>query len=366
LKIRIGVLFGGCSGEHDVSLMSASSILAHLSPDKYEITPIGITRAGKWYSGVDVLQKLKERRVDGLKPVYLLAEPGCHTLYEMDKDFRLSPLAELDVIFPVLHGTMGEDGTIQGLLEITGLAYVGAGVLGSALGMDKIVFKDIMRACGIPIVRYMTATRKEIETDIHALIKRVEAFGAYPLFTKPANLGSSVGISRCANPSDLYEGMINAARYDRKILIEEAVVNARQLEVAVLGNENPIASVPAEINPKDNFYSYSAKYLDGATAVYIPANLEAETTKEAQNLAIKVFKAIDCWGLGRVDFLMDRTSGKLYVSEINTLPGFTQISVYPKAWEPSGISYSQLLDRLIELALEIKSEKDKIIHQYDG
>ena len=365
MKIRIGVLFGGCSGEHNVSLMSATSILAHLSQDKYDITPIGITRAGKWYTGKDVLQKLKDGSTDGLKPVYLLPEPGNHTLYEIDADNRLTPLIELDVIFPVLHGTLGEDGTIQGLFEINGLAYVGAGVLGSALGMDKIVFKDVMRACNIPVAKYMTASRKEIENDIEALINRVEAFSAYPVFTKPANLGSSVGITRCDNRSDLYEGIMNAARYDRKILIEEGI-NARELEVAVLGNEDPIASVPAEISPKDHFYSYSAKYLDGTTAVNIPANIDPQTTREAQDLAVRVFKAIDCWGLGRIDFLLDRTNGKLYVGEINTLPGFTHISVYPKAWEPAGISYPQLLDRLIDLALDIKRDKDKTTHQYDG
>jgi D-alanine-D-alanine ligase len=365
LKIRIGVIFGGCSGEHDVSLMSASSILAHLSSEKYEITPIGITRQGKWYSGDGVLEKLKARSVDGLTPVCLLPEPGNHTLYKIENDHHFSALAELDVIFPVLHGTLGEDGTIQGLLEMNGLAYVGAGVLGSALGMDKAVFKDIMRAYDIPVAKYMIATRKQIEGDFNAIIAQAESFAPYPLFTKPANLGSSVGISRCANRSDLYEGMMNAMRYDRKILIEQGI-DARELEVAVLGNDQPVASSPAEISPKDNFYSYNAKYLDGSTAVYIPADIDEQKAKEAQEIAVRVFKAIDCSGLGRVDFLMDRHTGELYVSEINTIPGFTHISVYPKVWEQSGITYPQLIDRLIELALEMKAEKDLIIHEYDG
>jgi len=365
LKIRIGVIFGGCSGEHDVSLMSASSILQHLSSEKYEITPIGITREGKWYSGDDVLGKLKARRSDGLTPVCMLPEPGNHTLYKIENELHFSPLAELDILFPVLHGTLGEDGTIQGLLEMNGIAYVGAGVLGSALGMDKAVFKDIMRAYDIPVAKYMIATRKQIENNLEAVITQAEAFAPYPLFTKPANLGSSVGISRCANRSDLLEGIQNAIRYDRKILIEEGI-NARELEVAVLGNDEPIASVPAEISPRDSFYSYNAKYVDGSTAVYIPADIDAQKTREAQDIAIRVFKAIDCCGLGRVDFLMDRHSGALYVSEINTLPGFTHISVYPKVWEQTNISYPQLIDRLIELAFEIKAEKDKIIHEYDG
>ena len=365
MKIRIGVIFGGCSGEHDVSLMSASSILQHLSSEKYEITPIGITREGKWYSGDDVLGKLKARRSDGLTPVCMLPEPGNHTLYKIENELHFSPLAELDILFPVLHGTLGEDGTIQGLLEMNGIAYVGAGVLGSALGMDKAVFKDIMRAYDIPVAKYMIATRKQIENNLEAVITQAEAFAPYPLFTKPANLGSSVGISRCANRSDLLEGIQNAIRYDRKILIEEGI-NARELEVAVLGNDEPIASVPAEISPRDSFYSYNAKYVDGSTAVYIPADIDAQKTREAQDIAIRVFKAIDCCGLGRVDFLMDRHSGALYVSEINTLPGFTHISVYPKVWEQTNISYPQLIDRLIELAFEIKAEKDKIIHEYDG
>jgi D-alanine-D-alanine ligase len=365
LKIRIGIIFGGCSGEHDVSLMSASSILQHLSPEKYEITPIGITRQGKWYSGSDVLEKVKARRTDGLTPVCMLPEPGNHTLYKIEDQHHFSPLVELDVIFPVLHGTLGEDGTIQGLLEMNGVAYVGAGVLGSALGMDKAVFKDIMRAYDIPVAKYMIATRKQIENDVDALIAQAESFAPYPLFTKPANLGSSVGISRCGNRSDLYEGMRNAIRYDRKILIEQGI-DARELEVAVLGNDQPIASIPAEISPRDSFYSYNAKYMDGSTAVYIPADINAQKSSEAQDIAIRVFKAIDCCGLGRVDFLMDRHTGALYVSEINTLPGFTHISVFPKVWEQAGITYSQLIDRLIELAFETKAEKDKIIHEYDG
>ena len=365
MKIRIGVIFGGCSGEHNISLMSASSILAQLSREKYEIIPIGITRQGKWYSGDDVLEKLKARSTDGLTPVCLLPEPGNHTLYQIGNDHHFSPLAELDVVFPVLHGTLGEDGTIQGLLEMTGIAYVGAGVLGSALGMDKAVFKDIMRAYAIPVAKYMIVTRKQIERDLNAVIALAESFAPYPLFTEPANLGSSVGISRCANRSDLGEGILNAIRYDRKILIEEGI-DARELEVAVLGNDQPMASFPAEISPKDSFYSYNAKYFDGSTAVQIPANIDELKAKEAQEIAIRVFKAIDCSGLGRVDFLMDRHTGELFVSEINTIPGFTHISVYPKAWEHAHISYPQLIDQLIELALEIKVEKDKIIHEYDG
>lgn len=345
--------------------MSASSILTHLSPEKYEITPIGITRQGRWYCGPDVLEKLKHRSVEGLMPVCLLPEPGNHTLYQIEDERHFSAYRELDIVFPVLHGTLGEDGTVQGLLEMTGLAYVGAGVLGSSLGMDKAVFKDIMRANHIPIANYFVVSRRQIESGLEDVINRAESFAHYPLFTKPANLGSSVGITRCDNRSDLYEGIMNAARYDRKILIEEGI-NARELEVAVLGNDDPIASVPAEISPKDHFYSYNAKYTDDSTAVIIPANLDAAKTQEAQELAIKVFKAIDCWGLGRVDFLMERETGNLYVSEINTIPGFTHISVYPKAWEPMGISYTQLIDRLVDLALDMKKEKDKISHEYDG
>jgi D-alanine-D-alanine ligase len=275
----------------------------------------------------------------------------------------LEELSRLDVIFPVLHGTFGEDGTLQGLLELANLAYVGAGVLGSALGMDKGVFKDVMRANGVPVVESLVVLRSQIEKDPQAVIPALEQVGPYPLFVKPANLGSSVGITKCQSRSDLVEGLMEAARYDRRVLVERGV-NAREIEVSVLGNEDPQASVPGEVLPSREFYSYEAKYLDGSSGLLIPAPIPDETAERIRSLAIKAFRAVDCAGMARADFLLDKNNGELYLNEINTIPGFTEISMYPKLWDASGLPYPALVNRLVELALERKTERDHTERRY--
>ena len=366
-RIRLGVIFGGRSGEHEVSLMSSRSILAVLDPQKYEVTPIGITQEGVWYSGEQVWEKINNRQTQGLTRVTLLPFSGEKTLYAIEDSAggeRLKPYAELDVIFPVLHGTFGEDGTLQGLLELADLAYVGAGVLGSAAGMDKALFKDVMRANGIPVVNSITVTRSEIEHHIEDVIARAEKLNpagqtAYPLFTKPANLGSSVGITKCRTRSDLYEGLLEATSYDLRVLVERAVPDVREIEVSVLGNHPLEASLAGEVVPSGDFYTYEAKYLDERSQLLIPAPLPQELTNRVRQLAVKACQAADVSGMARADFLLNQKTGEVFLGEINTIPGFTRISMYPKLWEASGMPYAQLIDRLIEVALERKAERDR-------
>ncbi len=367
-KLRIGVAFGGRSGEHDVSLMSSRSILSVLDAQKYEVTPIGIARDGVWWVGEGVWEKIAAGRTDGLQRALLLPYPGENTLYCLQGD-QLLPFAQMDVIFPVLHGTFGEDGTLQGLLELTDIAYVGAGVLGSAVGMDKALFKDVMRANDIPVVDSIPFTRRQIEADAQGVIAQAEAMSAqggaiYPLFTKPANLGSSVGITKCRTRSDLYEGLLESASYDMRVLVERAVPNAREIEVSVLGNHEMIASQPGEVVPAGDFYTYEAKYLDERSILILPAELPEGMSEKVRQWAIRACQAVDAIGMARVDFLLDDASGEVFLSEINTIPGFTKISMYPKLWEASGIAYSSLVDRLIELAIERKAERDRTERQY--
>jgi D-alanine-D-alanine ligase len=372
-KLNVGILFGGRSGEHDVSLMSARSVFSVLDPQKYNVTPIGITQQGLWISDLSggdplaMVQKMWDRQVEGFTRVTLLPEVGQNTLYAMrpvEGGHRLEPITALDVVFPVLHGTFGEDGTVQGLLELTDVAYVGANVLGSAVGMDKALFKDVMRANGLPVVESITVTRAEIEQDMAGVIERAEALAGFPLFAKPANLGSSVGITKCRSRSDLYEGLLEAAAYDRRVLIERGVFEPREFEVSVLGNAHPEASVPGEVRPYGDFYTYEAKYEDERSELIIPANLPRETAERMRDLAARAYAAIDCAGMGRVDFLLDTRSGDIFISEINTIPGFTKISMYPKLWEASGLPYARLVDRLIELAMERKAERDHTERQF--
>jgi D-alanine-D-alanine ligase len=360
-KIKLAVLFGGRSGEHEVSLMSATSVLSVLDIERYDITPIGITEDGVWLTGENVLQMMKDRNYDSLTRVTLLPNPGDSTLYKIEDQNgkqSLSPITEVDVIFPVLHGTFGEDGTLQGYLEICDIAYVGAGVLGASVAMDKGLFKDIMRQHRFPVLNYTILTRTLIESNIQDAISEAEMVSDYPLFIKPANLGSSVGITKCYNRSDLYEGLQYAATYDRRVIIEQGI-NAREIEVSVLGNENPKASIPGEIIPAEDFYSYSAKYINDKSELMIPARLSEDTIEEIRILAIEIYKSIDCAGMARVDFLFDKNSNCYYVCEVNTIPGFTSISMYPKLWDASGLPYAELIDELIELAVERKSQKDK-------
>jgi D-alanine-D-alanine ligase len=365
-KLRVGVIFGGRSGEHEVSLMSARSILAALDPEKYLVTQIGITHEGLWLVGENVLETMTNGRAQTLTPVTLPPDPTHPGLYIILKDQRgevLEFLTALDVIFPVLHGTFGEDGTLQGLLELADVAYVGAGVLGSALGMDKGVFKDVMVANQIPVVETLVILRNEITNNLASVLEQAEKLAPYPLFVKPANLGSSVGISKCRNRSDLIEGLMDAARYDRRMLIERGV-NAREIEVSVLGNDKPEASIPGEVIPSREFYSYESKYLDGTSELLIPAPIPQEDTEKARDYAVRAYQAVDCAGLARADFLLDKQTGELFLSEINTMPGFTNISMYPKLWEASGLPYPSMVDRLIELGLERKAERDRTERTY--
>jgi len=354
-KLHVAVIFGGRSGEHEVSLMSARSVLSVLDPARYEVTQIGITHEGKWLTGEDVLDKFETGKLDGLENFLLSPDPSLVT--------RHSP-PMIDVYFPVLHGTFGEDGTLQGLFEMADVAYVGAGVVGSAVGMDKGVFKDVMIANNIPVVDMLLVLRAEIESDIHSVIEKAEKIGDYPLFTKPANLGSSVGVTKCNNRSDLQEGLMEAAAFDRRVLIQKGVKNVREIEVSVLGNDEPIASFCGEILPSREFYSYESKYIDGTSGLIIPAPLPEEISECIREYAVRAYKAIDCAGMARVDFFLEKDTNKVYLNELNSIPGFTKISMYPKLWEASGLPYHKLVDRLIELAMERKADRDRTSHMY--
>jgi len=364
-KVRVGVIFGGRSGEHEVSLASARSVMNAMDQEKYEIVPIGITKEGYWIASGDPMRALETGDARASGPAALLGDPSRPGLMRLDDTGRAVEarrLSDLDVIFPVLHGPYGEDGTVQGLLELAGIPYVGAGVVASVLAMDKVVFKDVMRAHGLPVVDALTFKRREWDADPEGVMDRVEERLGYPVFTKPANLGSSVGVRKCHNRAHLSGGLAEAARYDRKLLVEVAVLSAREIEVSVLGNDAPIASVPGEIIPSREFYSYEAKYIDTgdeASKLLIPAPISPQMTAEVRDLAVQAYKAIDCAGMARADFLLSGRTGELYVNELNTIPGFTSISMYPKLWEATGISYAELIDRLIELALERYRDKER-------
>src|SRR6266498_2883184 len=349
-KLHVAVLFGGRSGEHEVSLMSARSVLSVLDPARYEVTQIGITHEGKWLTGVDVLDKFEKNNAGDLQPFVITPDPSHAT--------------DIDVFFPVLHGTFGEDGTLQGLFEMANAAYVGAGVVGSSVGMDKGVFKEVMVAQGIPVVDTMVVLRTEIEKDMLNVIEKAEKISEYPLFTKPANLGSSVGVTKCNNRSDLQEGLMEASAFDRRILVQKGVKNVREIEVSVLGNDEPVASVCGEVLPSREFYSYESKYIDGTSGLLIPAPLPDEISECIREYAVRAYKAIDCAGMARVDFFVEKDTNRIYLNELNSIPGFTKISMYPKLWEASGLPYNKLVDRLIELAMERKAERDRTSHTH--
>ena len=315
MKLRVALVYGGRSGEHDISHRSAESIARGLDPEKYELSHFVISREGKW------------------SPHPILPEPGAHP--------------DIDVVFPILHGTFGEDGTVQGLLELAGLPYVGAGVMGSAISMDKEMMKRVCKERGLPVVEYAVFTRDEITAGIPA---NPVPFG-FPMFVKPANLGSSVGITKAHNHEELAAALKLAAEYDRKILVERGITG-REFECSVLGNEHPEAATPCEILPSKEFYDYEDKYLLNLARTELPANLSVEQTVELRRLAVECYRAVECEGLGRVDFLLENSTRQLYINEINTIPGFTSISMYPKMWEHAGLAYPKLLDRLIDLALE--------------
>jgi D-alanine-D-alanine ligase len=366
-KIRVAVLFGGRSGEHDVSLMSARSVLAALDAERYEVIQVGITLDGNWMTGTNTLEAFEKKDFSDLVSVIPPTEPASlRSLYAVratKTGGKLELLAEVDVFFPVLHGPFGEDGTLQGLLELADAAYVGAGVAGSSVGMDKGIFKDVMRANGIPIVDSLLVLRTDIENDINAVIEKVEKMGAYPFFAKPANLGSSVGLSKCNSRSDLTEGLMEAARFDRRVVIECGVGHVREIEVSVLGNEDPRTSVCGEVLPSREFYSYESKYVDGTSGLIIPAQLPSEVKEKIREYAVRAYKAIDCAGMARADFFLNGDTNQIYLNELNTLPGFTSISMYPKLWQASGLTYPQLVDRLIKLALERKAQRDHTEHR---
>ena len=366
--LRVGLIFGGRSSEHLISLLSAQGVMNAIDKTKYQVVPIGITKEGRWLASGDPLKALSSGAIAESNPALLLAEPsdrGLMRLEDLETERALSAVqvSQLDVIFPILHGPYGEDGTVQGLLELAGIAYVGAGVAASAVGMDKVLFKSIMEARGLPVVPYVVILRKTWEREPDEVLARVEASLGYDCFVKPANLGSSVGISKAHDRAELRAALDDAARYDRKLLVEVAV-DAREIEVSVLGNDEPIASVPGEVVPSNEFYDYAAKYLDGESDLLIPAPIPNQTAEMIAQVAVEAYRAIDCAGMARIDFLLDRKTGRVYLNEVNTLPGFTPISMYPKLWEASGISYPELIDRLIQLALERHADKSRSLTEY--
>jgi D-alanine-D-alanine ligase len=393
-KLRVGILFGGRSGEHEVSLLSAASVLKAIDKDKYEVVPIGITKEGRWLTPGRAERLLRgedhhEETGRHLRAGDPQATPGAAVLSKgesvivppVPQSHGLVPFEsassgdhahpvehpiDVDVIFPLLHGTFGEDGTVQGLLELADIPYVGAGVLGSAAGMDKDVMKKLFAAAGLPIVKHVTILRRDWEQDQKAVRREIERKLKYPVFVKPANLGSSVGISKAHDRGELGPAITTAASFDRKIVIEQGVggkkQKARELEVSVLGNDDPQASIVGEIVPAAEFYDYSAKYLDEGSQLLIPAKISKRQMKETQLLAVEAFRAVDCTGLARVDFLMDPKTEKIYLNEINTMPGFTSISMYPKLWAASGLGYAELIDRLIQLAIERHQDKKKNLY----
>jgi len=362
-KLRVGVLFGGRSGEHEVSLVSASSVINALDRSRYEVIPIGIAPDGRWISSSRSLELLKAKTgIDAGEEAFLVPEPHRQALVHADGDLAQ---VQLDVVFPVLHGTYGEDGTVQGLLELANLPYVGAGVLASSLGMDKIVQKQLFAQAGLPVVKYRWFHSRRLKESPGQVTSEVEQKLRYPVFVKPSNTGSSVGITKAHNKKELLEGLRIAAGYDRKIIVEQGVKSAREIECSVLGNEEPVSSILGEIVPSNEFYDYDAKYVDGKSRAIIPADLPAKITTGVQRIAVRAFSIIDCAGMARVDFLVRAKDRKIYLNEVNTIPGFTSISMYPKLWEASGLSYSQLLDKLISLALDRHREKSSLKTTYN-
>ena len=355
-RLRIGILFGGRSGEHEVSIASANSVLRALDPERYEALPIGITKDGRWLVGASAQKLLPEVLKKGHR-VVLPPDPSAGSLMAVGES-HAGPAPRVDVMFPVLHGTFGEDGTVQGLLELAGVPYVGAGVLASAVGMDKDVQKRLFREAGLPVVPWLAIRRSEWERNPDAAKKAVAKKFRFPVFVKPATLGSSVGMTKVHSARELPAAMDVAAQFAQKILVERAV-NAREIELAVLGNDDPQVSIPGEVITHREFYDYTAKYLEEGTRLEIPARLEPARVKRFQEYARRAFQALDCRGMARVDFFLVKKTGKILVNEVNTIPGFTSISMYPKMWEATGISYPQLIDRLIQLALEEHQEKSR-------
>lgn len=367
-KIRVGLIFGGRSGEHEVSFCSASSIIKAIDKDKYTVIPIGITKEGRWISPQDSKLALQSGRIEGKSTVTLLNNPSGTALVRIDNNQRLdksSTLEKLDVIFPVLHGPYGEDGTVQGLLELADVPYVGAGVAASAISMDKDLMKTIFKQKNLPILKWLTIKRKEWQKDKEKILSIIQNDFEYPLFVKPTNLGSSVGITKVHKKGELDKAIDLAASYDRKILIEEGLEEAREIECSVLGNDEPQASVVGEVKPAGEFYDYDSKYIDKETQLIIPADLPDGVSRKVQEIALRAFKAVDAAGMARVDFFVSKRENKIYLSEINTIPGFTSTSMYPRLWKASRIPYPELIDQLIQLALERHQDKKQNKISYD-
>jgi D-alanine-D-alanine ligase len=354
-KLRVGVLFGGRSGEHEVSLISAASVIGALDPTKYEAMPIGITKDGRWLAGTAAHKMLPEVLRTG-EQVMLSADPNVAALVHVSDSH--SDALHVDVVFPVLHGTYGEDGTVQGLLDLAGLPYVGSGVLGSAVGMDKDMQKRLFLQAKLPVGEFIAIPRAEWEKSRGKVLSAIRKKFKFPVFVKPATLGSSVGMTKAHDAKELAAAIDLAAEFAQKILVEREI-RGREIELAVLGNEDPKASIPGEIVPHREFYDYAAKYLEEGTRLLIPAKLNKAQVKKIQEYAVRAFRTLECLGMARVDFFLENRTGKILLNEINTIPGFTSISMYPKLWEASGLSYRDLLDRLIELALAQHREKQR-------
>ncbi|MGA9405492.1 MAG: D-alanine--D-alanine ligase family protein [Bacteroidota bacterium] len=351
-KIRVGVLFGGRSAEHEVSLVSASSIIDALDREKYDVFPIGVTAEGRWLSSRDAIKLLKEKSpVENLPEYLILPDPRKQGLVEINNS-GVSEIQNIDVVFPVMHGAFGEDGTVQGLLELAGVPYVGAGVLGSAVGMDKMIQKQVLEAAKIRVAQALSFLISEFEEDRKKITLRIEEELQYPCFVKPSNTGSSVGISKVHDRNELIDAVALSGQYDRKIIVEKSIEKAREIECGVIGNDKPTASALGEIISSNEFYDYDAKYIDGKSAAVIPADIPKWAVRKIQYIACKAFKVLDCSGMARVDFLVQGNGSKIFLNEINTIPGFTSISMFPKLWEASGLSYPELLDKLIQLAID--------------
>jgi D-alanine-D-alanine ligase len=362
-RIRIGIIFGGRSVEHEVSLVSATSVIHALDKDKYEVVPIGIAPTGQWLSSDETLRLLKEKRSIELETEQILVpDPRKQSLIAINQ--KNDDGKTLDVIFPIIHGTYGEDGSLQGLLELADIPYVGAGVLGSAVGMDKVIQKELLQQAKIPVTPSVWFSFVEFKTRQKKIIAEIERTLKYPLFIKPANSGSSIGISKAHSRKELLISIEEAAQFDRKILVETAVKNAREIECSVLGNDAPTVSVLGEIIASNEFYDYDAKYVDGKSKEVIPAKMPKHIAKKIQQYAAAAFRILDCSGMARVDFLVNRKTNRIFLNEINTIPGFTSISMYPKLWQASGLSYAALLDTLIQLAMERDQTKKKLKTTY--
>ncbi len=366
-KLRVAVIFGGRSGEHEVSLVSAASVMNAIDKNRYEIVPIGITKEGKWLVSGDPMRVLTgQESIVGKPSSAIVVDPTQPALIALEPNGTTRRNQRIDVVIPILHGPYGEDGTVQGLLELAGVPYVGAGVLASAVGMDKGLMKTVFAQSGIPIVDFLTVLKRDWLKDAGSITNRIQERLGFPCFVKPACLGSSVGISKVRRREEMGAAMQLAGEFDRKIVVEKAAIDVREIECSVLGNDDPIVSVPGEIVPCNEFYDYRAKYVDEGSQLIIPADLPEATDKIVRHWAREAYKAIDCAGMARVDFFVSRDGKQVLVNEINTIPGFTSISMYPKLWEATGVTYAELIDRLIELALERHSEKSRIRTSYDA